>query len=170
MKICADGHTHVRAISPFEFTLCFGLTDQLRYRLLQHVNWYALDASIPALTSAWIFNHIHEWMVTFRDSNTKIFPPNQYAAPAAHIQAFVSRVVATCIPDCNRWVQAIKSDPELSKIRDIVADPSKLTNKALTDINYNYHAALRKSLIVLEDDMLIYHKPLARGHKSYTRL
>ena len=53
------------------------------------------------------------------------------------------------------------SDPELSKIGDIVADPFKLTNKALIDINYNYHAALQKSLIVLEDDMLIYHEPLA---------
>jgi hypothetical protein len=165
-----DGHTHVHAISPFEFTLCFGLTNQLRYRLSQHVNWYALDTRIPALTSAWIFDHIHERLVTIRDSNTEIFPPKQYAAPAAHVQAFVSGVVATHIPDHKCWVRAITSDPELSKIRDIVADPSKLTNKALTDINYNYHAALRKSLIVLEDDMLIYHKPLARGNGSYTRL
>jgi hypothetical protein len=88
-------------------------------------------------------------LVTIRDSNTKIFPPNQYAAPAAHIQAFVSGVVATCIPDRKHWVQAIASNPELSKIKEIVSDPSKLTNKAKTDINYNYHAALRKSLIVL---------------------
>ena len=28
-----DDHTHVRAILPFEFTSCFGLTNQLRYRL-----------------------------------------------------------------------------------------------------------------------------------------
>jgi hypothetical protein len=48
----AADHTHVRAISPFEFTLCFGLNDQLRYRLTQHINWYALDGGIPALTSA----------------------------------------------------------------------------------------------------------------------
>jgi len=129
-----------------------------------------LDAGIPALPSAWIFDHIHEQLVTICDSNTEIFPPNQYAAPAAHVQAFVSGVVATPIPDCKRWVQAITSDPELSKIRDIVTNPSKLTNKALTKINYNYHAALRKSLIVLEDDVLIYHEPLAGGNGSYTRL
>ena len=36
-------------------------------------------------------------------------------------------------------------------------------------INYNYYAALRRSLIVLEDDILIYHEPLA-GNGSYTRL
>ncbi len=138
--------------------------------MLQHVNWYALDTSIPALTSAWIFNHIHERLVTIRDSNTDIFPPNQYAAPAAHVQAFVNGVVATCIPDCKCWVQAITSDPELSKIRDIVTNPSKLTNKALTKINYNYHAALRKSLLVLGDDVLIYHEPLAGENGSYTRL
>jgi hypothetical protein len=155
---------------PFEFTPCFGLTNQLKYRLSQHVNWYALEAGIPALTSAWIFDHIHEWLVIICNFNTKIFPPNQYVTPAAHVQAFVSGVVATHIPDCKHWVQAITSDPELSKIRDIVADPSKLTNKALTKINYNYHAALRKSLIVLEDDVLIYHEPLAGEIGSYTRL
>jgi hypothetical protein len=81
-------------------------------------------------------------LVTICDSNTKIFPPNQCATPAVHVQAFVSGVVATRIPDCKRWVQAIMSDPELSNIKDIVADPSKLTNKASTKINYNYHAAL----------------------------
>jgi hypothetical protein len=62
------------------------------------------------------------------------------------------------------------SDPGLSKIREIVADPSKLTNKTLRDINYNYHAALRKSLIVLEGDVLIYQEPLAGGNGSYTHL
>jgi hypothetical protein len=165
-----DGHTYVHVISPFEFTSCFGLTDQLRYHLLQHLNCYALDTGISALTLAWIFDHIHERLVTICNSNTEIFPPNQSAAPAVHVQAFVSRVVATRIPDCKHWVQAITSDPKLFKIRDIVADPSKLTNKALTDINYNYHAALRKSLIVLEGDMLIYHEPLAGGNGSYTCL
>ena len=165
-----DDHTHVRAILPFEFTSCFWLTNQLRYCLSQHVIWYALDAGIPALTSAWISNHIHERLVTIWNSNTKIFPPNQYAAPAAHVQAFVSGVVATHIPDRKRWVQAITSDPELSKIRDIVANPSKLTNKASTKINYNYHATLWKSLIVVEDNVLIYHEPLAGGNGSYTHL
>ena len=39
----------------------------------------------------------------------------------------------------------------------------------MAGINYNYYAALRRSLIVLEDDILIYHEPLA-GNGSYTRL
>jgi hypothetical protein len=81
---------------------------------------------------------------------TEIFPSRQYAAPAAYVQAFVNGIVATRITDHARWVQAIASDPELSRIKEIVADPSKLNNKVLANINYNYHAALRKSLIVLE--------------------
>jgi hypothetical protein len=164
-----DNHAHVRAILPFEFTSCFGLTDHLRYHLSQHVNWYALDAAIPALTSAWIFDHVHEQLVEIHDSNTEIFPPHQYAAPAVHVEAFVSSVVATRIPDHARWVQAIASDLELSRIKEIVADPSKLNNKELANINYNYHAALRKWLIVLEDNVLIYREPLA-GSGSYTCL
>ena len=62
------------------------------------------------------------------------------------------------------------TDPELSKISNLVANLSKLTNKALAKINYNNHAALRKSSIVLEDDVLIYHKPLAGRNGSYTCL
>jgi hypothetical protein len=116
IKFHADDHTHACAISPFEFTLCFGLTDQLWYCLSQPVNWYALDADIPASTSAWIFNHIHKHLVAIRNSNTEIFLPNQFAAPAVHIQAFGSGVIATRIPDQAHWIQAITSDPKLFKI------------------------------------------------------
>jgi len=165
----ADDHTHVRPISPFEFTSCFGLFDQLRFRLSHPANRFALDAGIPALTSAWVFDHIHERLTTIRDSNTEIFSPNQFAAPAAHIQSFISGVIATRLPDRARWIQAIAADAELSKIREFVCNPSTINNKALASINYNYHAALRRSLIVLEDDILIYREPLA-GSGSYTRL
>jgi hypothetical protein len=94
-----EGHSHVRLFLPFEFTSCFGLMDLLRYHLSQHAYWHALDAGIPALTSAWIFDHIFERLMAIRDSNTKIFPPNQFAAPAAHIQAFTSGVIATRLPN-----------------------------------------------------------------------
>ncbi len=75
IKHHVDNHARVHAISPFEFTSCFGLTDHLQYHLSHHVNWYALDASIPALMSAWIFNHVHARLGAIRDSNTEIFPP-----------------------------------------------------------------------------------------------
>ena len=105
--------------------------------------------------------------MAIRDANTDIFGPHQYAAPAAHIQSLVSGVIATRIPDRARWIKAIDADAELSKVRDIVKNPSTLKNKSLAEINYNYHAALWKSLIVLEDNILIYHEPLA-SNGSYT--
>jgi hypothetical protein len=49
-----------------------------------------------------------------------------------------------------------------------VNNPSNLTNKALVGINYKYHAALRQLLIVIEDNVLIYHEPLS-GTRSYTQ-
>ncbi len=55
------------------------------------------------------------------------------------------------------------------KIRDIVSKPSTLSNKALAGINFNYHAALRWFLIIIEDGILIYRKPLA-GSDLYTCL
>jgi hypothetical protein len=68
-----NDHTYVRPFSPFKFMLCFGLIDQLQYRLSQHGNWFALDAGIPALTSVWIFDHILDCLLSIRDSTTEIF-------------------------------------------------------------------------------------------------
>jgi hypothetical protein len=90
-----NGHMYVRAISPFEFTSCFGFTDNLCYRLSHPDHWFALDTCIPALTSAWLLDHIHDWLCSIRASNLEIFPPWHYAAPAAHIQAFVNGVLGS---------------------------------------------------------------------------
>jgi hypothetical protein len=143
--------------------------DSLRYRLAQPICWHTLDAGVPGITSAWIFDHVHERLLRIRNANTEVFPPNQYAAPAAHIQAFTGGVIVTRLPDRERWIRAINADPELKAIRNIVTNPGHLCNKALANINYNYHSALRKSLLVLEDGILIFREPLA-GCNSYTRL
>jgi len=48
-------------------------------------------------------------------------------------------------------------------------NPSKITNKSLTNVNHNYCGQLRQSLIVIENDMLILHEPII-GTSSLTRL
>ncbi len=165
---CND-HTYVRAISPFKFALNFGFTNNLRYHLSQPDHWFALIADIPALTSVWIFDHIYERLCAIRNSNTENFPPRQYAAPAAHIQAFVYGTIATRLPDWQRWIDAYNSDPDLSRVHDIVSNPATLSKDTLKDIPFNYHSALRQALIVIDDDMLIYRKPIAGG-MSYIKL
>ena len=50
--------------------------------------------------------------MTIWDSNTDIFPPNQFAAPVTHIQAFISGVIATQLPVHTQWIQAIASNPK----------------------------------------------------------
>jgi hypothetical protein len=95
---CSDQH-YVRAISPFKFASCYGFTDNLWYRLLQPDHWFPLNAGIPALTSAWIFDHVNDKLCEIGDSNTKIFSPIQFAAPAAHVQAFVNGTIAMRLPD-----------------------------------------------------------------------
>ncbi len=79
IKFHDDDHTYVQPFSPFEFTLCFGFIDQLQYRLSQHGNWFALDAGIPALTSAWVFDHILDRLLSIPDSTTEIL--NQINSP-----------------------------------------------------------------------------------------
>ena len=165
-----DGHTFIRAISPFEFTSCFGFMDALRYTLSQPGNWFALDAGVPSLTSGWVFDHILERLIAIRDSNMEIHQPNQIAAPAATIQAFLGGATSTALPTRDRWIQAYDNDPELSRVRSMVLNPSTILNAALRDVNYNFHSALRHSLIVIEDNMLIYREPILGSGSSYTRL
>jgi hypothetical protein len=152
---------------PFEFTSCFG--DQLQYRISQHGNWFGFDAGIPSLTSAWVFDHILEWLVSIHDATMEIFEKNQFTAPAATIQAFLGVAVGTRLPSRQRWIQAYNTYNDLKRIRDILANPSTLSNNSLRDINYNYHSALRKLLIMMEVGFLVYQKPIS-GEGSYTHL
>jgi hypothetical protein len=99
----------------------------------------------------------------------EIFKPNQFAAPAATIQAFLSGVVGVSLPSRENWIQAYDTDRDLMHVRDIIVNLSTLSSNSLRDINYNYHSALRKSLIVMEDSIFIYHEPIA-GKGSYTWL
>jgi hypothetical protein len=57
----------------------------------------------------------------------------------------------------------------MSTIRDLITNPSKINNMTLNTMDYNYRAALRQSLVVIEDDMLIFREPV-HGGSSYTHL
>jgi hypothetical protein len=92
------GHTYVCAISTHEFTCCFNLVDKLQYRLSHKRYKYGLDTSMPAKTLAWIFEQVHSHLVHLRDSNSKVFSPNQFAAQVATIQTLVNGAVCTCLP------------------------------------------------------------------------
>ena len=164
-----ENHTHVRGISPFEFARCFGFTDNLTHRLSHPECRFSLDAALPGQTSAWIFGQVHAYLVFVRDSNCKLFSPNKWAAPAAHIQSFVNGGIGTRLPSRPRWIAAYLADPVCVAICEMVLDPGKTCKKALEAVQYAYGHTLRQSHIVTEDDMLILHEPI-RGSTSYTRL
>jgi hypothetical protein len=48
---------------------------------------------MPARTSAWLLKQVHSHLSYLRDANSEIFSPNQFAAPAATIQAFVNGAI-----------------------------------------------------------------------------
>ncbi len=104
-----------------------------------------------------------------RDANSELFLTNQLAAPAATIQAFVNGAIGIWLPSRDRWIKAYSNDKEMSTICDLITNPSKINNTTLNMVNYNYWAALRQSLIVIKDDMLIFREPV-HGGSSYTRL
>jgi hypothetical protein len=164
-----NDHTYIRAISTYKFARCFGLVDNIQYRMSHNRYKFGLDAAMPGRTSSWTFDQVHSHLVYLRDANCKIFLPNQFAAPVATFQTLVNGTNCTCLPSWERWVRAYTNDTELCAVRDLALNPSKITNKSLSNVNHNYHGPLRHSLIFVENDMLILHEPII-GTLSFTRL
>jgi hypothetical protein len=118
---------------------------------------------MPSRTSAWLY------LSYLCDANSEIFSPNQFAAPAATIQAFVNGAIGVRLPSQERWIQACSNDTEMSAIHNLILNPSKINSSTLNAVNHNYCAPLWQSQIAIEDGLLIYHKPM-RGGSFYTRL
>jgi hypothetical protein len=57
-----------------------------------------MDAAMPGRTLAWLFEQAHSHLSYIRDTNSEIFLPNQFAAPAATIQAFVNGTIGVRLP------------------------------------------------------------------------
>jgi hypothetical protein len=166
IKFHHQGHSYVQAISPNEFTCCFGFIDQMTYRLSHPTYKFAMDAAMPARTSAWLLKQLHSYLAYLQHANSEVFLPNQYA-PTATIQAFVD-VRVKLLPK-ERQIQAYSDDMEMSTIHDLVTNPSKINNSTLSMVNCNHCPPLRNSQIMLEDKLLIHCKPIRRG-SSYTCL
>ncbi len=162
-----DGHTYVCAISTYEFYRCFGLVDNIQYRLSHNKYKFGLDVAMPGRTSSWIFDQVHCHLVYLQNTNSEIFLPNQFTAPAATIQALVNGAIRTRLPSKERWIQAYTADTELCAVLDLALNPSKITNKSLANSNHNYRRPLRQSLIIVKYDMLFLHKPII-GTSSFT--
>jgi hypothetical protein len=93
VKFHHEGHSYVQTISPYEFVRCFGFICQMTYRLSHTTYKFAIDAAMPAHTSAWLLKQAHSYLTYLREANSEVFLPNQFAAPAATIQAFVSSAI-----------------------------------------------------------------------------
>ena len=154
-------HIYVRAISSYEFTCCFNLTEQIQYRLSHDKYKHGFDALMPAKTSAWIFEQVQSHLVHLHDANCKVFSPDQFALPAATIQTLVNGTVCTSLPSQERWRQAYNNDVELCAIWEFVLNSLMIRNKALAEVNHNYCEPLHQSHIFVENDMLILKELMA---------
>jgi hypothetical protein len=84
---------YVRPISSFEFVRCFGLNDDLTYKLSQPQFKFSSDSAIPARTSVWILDHVNERLRELRDASVQVFDPSQYTAPVSMCQTFVNSAI-----------------------------------------------------------------------------
>ena len=104
-----------------------------------------------------------------QDTNSKVFSPDQFAAPAVTIQTLVNGAVCTGLSLREQWLLAYNNEVELCAVRELVLNPSMISNRALAEVNHNYCGPLRQSLFSVENDMLILKEPIA-GKLSYTCL
>ena len=169
VKFVNDEHKYVRAISPFEFIKAHKLMDDLVYKLLHPDNKFAMDGAIPGMTSAWILEHVHDQLSNIRDKNTEIFESSNHAAPAAYAQAFMNSAIGVKMPSCKDWLREYSADTETAQLCELVTNPSKINTKTLGKINHNYRGPLRRSQIIIEDDMLVL-KDHIHGKGSYIKL
>jgi hypothetical protein len=143
----------------------------LTYALSHLSNAFCLDAAVPALTSAQIFDAILNRCIQIRQRNFDIFQPNQYAAPAACIQTFLNGAVGVRLPLPNQWTTAYLDDAETAAIVQFVENPGTITTKNLdaAKLNATYRAALRQLQIILDNGILILQEPIS-GSESYACL
>ena len=118
-----DGHTYVRPILSFEFARCFNLSDNIQYRISHADYKFALDGSMPALTSRWLFTQINKTLELLRAINTEVFTPNQGSVPAATIQTLLNGEVCTKMPSPSRWTHAYNNDADMVAIKNLVLNP-----------------------------------------------
>ena len=128
-----------------------------------------MDGAIPGMTLVWILDHVHDRLNDIRDKNTEIFESSNHAAPAAHAQAFMNGAIEVKMPSCKDWIREYSADNETAQLCELVTNPSKINTKTLGKINHNYRGPLRRSQIIIEDDMLVL-KDHIHGKGSYIKL
>jgi hypothetical protein len=69
--------------------------------------------------------------------------------------------IGTRLPNHAQWIRALSANKELLLIRQLVNNASLINNESLHAINYNFHLALQHLLIVVENDLLMYHEPIS---------
>jgi hypothetical protein len=170
IEFSIDDEKYVRAISPFEFVRCFNLPDDLTYKLSHESNRFCMDGAIPSFTSSYLVSLCHERLLSIRDANLQLFEPHHLHAPAALSNVFVNGAIGARLPDADTWARAYDADAATSHIKRLVINPGLINNESLQKVHHSLRMPLRRRLIVIENDMLIFREPLGDGSTSFCKL
>jgi hypothetical protein len=100
----------------------------------------------------------------------QIFDPSSHSAPATFANVSVNGTIGSCLPDSSAWRSTYDNDDECCLIRKLIANPSLAVNEHLNKIHHTLRLPLRQNLLMMENDMIIFHKPLGGGSNSYCKL
>eukprot|EP00956_Cyclotella_meneghiniana_P020963 scaffold37640_cov83-Cyclotella_meneghiniana.AAC.2 len=165
-----DDNVLVRAISPFEFTRMFQLSDELTYHLSTPTYAHLLEHGVPYRTSSSVFALCHDKLCAIREANVELFDPSSHSAPAALANVFVNGAIGTKLPDAAAWSRAYEADQETALILQMIANPALITQTNLLRLHHSLRTPLRRGLISCVDGMVIFREPLGMGSDSYCQL
>jgi hypothetical protein len=165
-----DDDVFVRPISPFEFVRCFDLRDDITYKLSQPTYHPLLSGAIPSRFSSHLLHMCHDRLRAIRDANLQIYDPSSHSAPAALANVFVNGAIGCRLPDSDAWKRAYTDDAECALILRLISNPALVVNENLAKVHHTLRMPLRRRLLTVENDMIIYREPLGGGSDSFCKL
>ena len=126
IEFIVDDDVHVRPFSSFEFAACLSLGSELTYSLSRHDFTACMDAGIPDITSAWLFDQVHDKLRNICNSNTDVFDPSTQQ-PSVLMLVISQNSISVRMPTTQQWTECTNKDVELTLIKSMISDPARTT-------------------------------------------
>eukprot|EP00956_Cyclotella_meneghiniana_P032499 scaffold89719_cov47-Cyclotella_meneghiniana.AAC.1 len=153
----------VRPISPYEVVRGFGFSDATTQSLAKRSNFHLMRNCIPTRTSMSILTCVTSRLRDIRDSSLCVDTSTPFNCESGTAQIFFQGATAMTLPDESAWLRAYDSDPETALIKQIVDNPSLMTNDNLMKLHFVYRDYLRYSQIVKDNSGMLHLRASLEG-------
>eukprot|EP00956_Cyclotella_meneghiniana_P028882 scaffold68484_cov41-Cyclotella_meneghiniana.AAC.4 len=157
------GKDLVRPISPYEVVRGFGFSEATTQCLAKRSNLHLMRNSIPTRTSTNILDTVLGRLRDIRDMSVNVDSSTPFNCNSGTAQVLFQGATAMTLPDESAWMRSYKSDRETKLLRQIVDNPSLMTNENMAKLHYVYRDYLRHSQIVTDNKGMLYMRASLQG-------